>query len=129
MWTASDFEDASMKEAANRGGLASLLSENPGMENGRDLQDRAGPVANLYRETLVNQAFRDGLAGSIDKGAERHGVRLFGVWQLEAILVGRKGLARPEVEKILSHSRAYFRGLTSVAGGLTNLPIRRGEML
>jgi hypothetical protein len=80
-----------------------LLSENSGIENGRDFEHGSSPITNLDREILVSRAFHDGLAGSIDKSAERHTVRRFCIQQFNALFVCLEGFRRPEVEKVLCH--------------------------
>ncbi len=79
------------------------------MENGRNLQNAAGSVANLDGKMLVNGVFHDRITRGIDKRAERHIVRCFGVRKFNAIRVARKDARRPEVEKVLSHdAQPYF---------------------
>src|ERR1700746_597176 len=47
----------------------SLPSEKLGIEDGADLQNGSGSVANLDREFLIDRSFHDRVTGGIDKGA------------------------------------------------------------
>jgi hypothetical protein len=95
---------------------ASLRSENSGTENGGDFEDAPDSVANFHRERLVDRALYNRLTGRIDKRAERHTVRRFGVRQFDTLDVRRKGIRRPEVQKIMRH----VTELTSVAATRAN---------
>jgi hypothetical protein len=58
---------------------SSLLSENLGIEDGRDLQNASSSIANLDCEPLANRAFHNRVTGSVDKCAQRQIVRRLGV--------------------------------------------------